>query len=206
MLINVCDKRCVSAMETKVRFVDSRQALYSGDLLLRGRLDRMAKAINLSYVEGARTAMDADAAWNLLDYFSRESSRASADFIPAMLHIAGISMEEARDESILSAKIPKGSPLLEVLGQTEHLRWNAYHFAMGYSKMTIDEVRQRAEEGITPYQKDVANRRHACLIGWDELDELSAVMSQITGKEIDYKEYDLKNIYQIPRTLSFVTE
>jgi len=147
---------------------------------------------------------EADKHWYSLDYFTRESNRASADFIPAMLHIANITADEARDADLLQEKIPAGSPLTEILGKTEKLRWNAFHYAMGYSKMPLEEVRERAKNGITPFQKDLDSQKHACLVSWDELDEVSAVMSELTGKDIDYKEYDRRNIYNIPRTLSFL--
>jgi len=204
ILVNVCNKRNVSASQTGIRFFDNRQALYSADLLLRCTLDSMAKAVNLTYEEGEKSSADADDAWYKLNYFTRESNRASADFIPAMLHIAGISDNETVDEKLLEEKIPVGSALFETLGQTEKLRWNAFHYAMGYSKMPLDEVRNRAEKGIKPFQKDETNTLHACLVSWDELDEVSKVMTELSGKIIDYKEYDRRNIYNIPRTLSFI--
>jgi len=203
ILVNVCNKRNVSAARTGIRFFDSKKALCSEDLLLRCSLDTMAKAVHLTYQEDDGTVKDPDTEWNNLNYISRASNRASADFIPAMLHIAGISAEEAVEEGFLAKKIPAGSPLLEVLGQTEKLRWNAFHYAMGYSKMPLDAVRERAKRGLEPIHKDDAVRLHACLVDWDELDEVSAVMSELSGKEIDYKEYDRRNIYNIPRTLSF---
>ena len=203
ILINVCNKRNVSATQTGIRFFDNRQALYSADLLIRCTLDSMAKAVNLTYAEGEKSFSDADTEWYALDYFTRESNRASADFIPAMLYIAGIDADETVDEKLLSERVPAGSVLSETLGKTEKLRWNAFHFAMGYSKMSLDEVRKRAENGIKPLQKDVVCRRHACLVDWDDLDEVSEVMSELSGRSIDYKEYDRRNIYKIPRTLSF---
>ena len=206
ILVNICNKRNVSAAQTGIRFFDNRQALYSCDLLLRGSLDRMAKAVNLTYTEGEKTGADADDEWYSLDYFTRESNRASADFIPAMLHIAGLTMDEARDAKLLSAKIPADSRLAEVLGQTEHLRWNAFHFAKGFSVMPEEEIRRRAEKGIKKFQKDTDNRRHACLVSWDELDDLSSLVSELQNKEENYKEKDRRNIFNIPRTLSFISE
>jgi hypothetical protein len=205
--VNICTASYVAKTGGNIRFVDSKQELYTGEILLRHNLDKVAGLVNLNYVENVdRKKADPVAEWNKLGYFSRESCRASADFIPAMLGMAGLSTEDAANAEVFEKQIPRGSALLESLAITEHLRWNAFHFAMGYTAMSIEEVRCRDAEGIKPIQKDTVKLSHACLILWDDLDLLSAVVSELTGKEVDYKEYDRVNIYQISKTLRFGNE
>ena len=102
--------------------------------------------------------------------------------------------------------------LLTNLGQTEHLRWNAFHFAMGYRTMTQEEFDDRAaawqrsqEQGGVPrgfkIAKDQSARAHACLIPWDALDALSAKENAVTGRGVDYKAYDINNVLTLPRML-----
>ena len=49
--------------------------------------------------------------------------------------------------------------------------------------------------------KNAAQREHACLIPWDELDELSRRENEITGKNLDYKEMDIQNVLAIEKLL-----
>ena len=35
---------------------------------------------------------------------------------------------------------------------------------------------------------------HACLIDWEDLDDLSERESQVTGKPVDYKQMDRNNV------------
>ena len=180
-----------------------RQRVYSAHVLLRDAVDRMAMAVNFSYHEGNPSVDGIESAWREADTFSRESSRASADFIPAMLHMAGLTPEEAADAARFTGAVAENAPLLENLGRTEHLRWNAFHHAMGYTVLPLKEAEARARQGIAPVQKDPATLRHACLVEWDALDGLSQSLGAFMGRPgLDYKQMDRANIINIPRTLA----
>ena len=49
--------------------------------------------------------------------------------------------------------------------------------------------------------KDAVNRIHACLVPWDELDEVSAKEFAATGREVNYKQVDINNILKLPDIL-----
>lgn len=144
--------------------------------------------------------------WLSCDSFGRMSSRASADFAHAFLRAAGCTREE-----VLAGAWPPPEALLRTLGETEHLRWMAFHFAMGYRPMSEEEFtanekiwRRCREEGVPcpiKLSKNAEERTHACLIDWDALDELSARESAITGREVDYQQMDINNVLTLPRLL-----
>ena len=166
------------------------------------KADRDAIIINSTYDGSDRTDWEK---WVGCDSFSKMSSRASADFIPAFIRAAGLSADE-----VMAGNWPPASDVLEALGETEHLRWNAFHFVMGYSPMSDEAFDKRAEayreriSGGKPgirLSKDSENRTHACLIPWDKLDRLSEKESTITGHEVDYKKYDINNVLIIPDIL-----
>jgi len=103
----------------------------------------------------------------------------------------------------------------ENLSKTEHLRWCAFHYCMGFTPMTDSEFNERAEiyekqkqKGCPTIRigKNMANRTHACLIPWDALDALSAKENAITGKSIDYKAMDTDNVMAIPYIISSSAE
>ena len=158
--------------------------------LFGGDMDMRAMQINHFYNDPAGSSREQ---WLEADYFSRMSCRASADFLYSYLkRVGALEGEEISYEK------------LEILSKTEHLRWSAFHYSMGYSAMTVEEWNERASE----YKKQVAagekklikigkntdDHRHACLVTWDELDELSERENNITGGNVDYKQFDRDNI------------
>jgi hypothetical protein len=181
-----------------------RAELFTPDVLLGTQLDAMAKVINHRYhlAEGRTAEED----WDNCDYFSRMSCRASADFLNALLRSVGLNRRTALE----TGWEPEGE-VLESLSRTEHLRWNAFHYAMGYQTMPDEVYRQRAEmarrqteeQGSSDIRpgKDAVRRLHACLVPWDELDEVSRRESEVSGKTVDYKEMDRENIRSLPAML-----
>ena len=174
-------------------------SIYSLEYLSAQRADRDAVIINSTYDDSDRTDWEK---WVACDSFSKMSSRASADFIPAFIRASGMKADEVR-----AGNWPPAADILEVLGETEHLRWNAFHFVMGYSPMSSGEFDERAdiyrkhtEKGLPGIRlsKDSENRTHACLIPWNELDDLSEKESSVTGREVNYKQYDINNVLIIP--------
>ena len=176
--------------------------IFSTDVLCTDKPDRMAMILNHRYQANQnRTLLEN---WMDCDYFSRQSCRASADFLPAMLRAAGKTPEQALHNWALS------DSQLQNLSITEHLRWCAFHYCMGYSPMTDTEFSERAELYLQQKQsgkplirisKNTVNRTHACLIPWEELDNLSVMESGITGNRVNYKAMDTDNVLAIPELL-----
>ena len=164
--------------------------------------DRDAILINSSYDNSDRSDWEK---WVACDPFSKMSSRASAEFIPALIKASGSTPEEIKE---------KGWDLDEesmaVLGEMEHLRWCAFHFANGYSTMSEAEFLRNTEQymhcrekglPLPRISKNTEMRTHACLIPYDELDKLSERENAVTGKNTDYKQLDIDNVMMIPDIL-----
>ena len=186
------------------------QSVYSAGVIGSNAYDRMAMMLNYSYVNDK--SVTPEEAWARCDYFSRESSRASADFIRAFLRITGTREEELEADSWAH----KSPALLENLGITEHLRWCAFHYSMGFISMPGDILRQRGEHYRAEVEasgssririaKDMAHRMHACLCTWEELEELSRIEESYTGKFTDYKDMDVRNVLALPNVLRAAKE
>lgn len=177
--------------------------LYRAELLSQDCLDRMAMVINQSYHAGSgRTALEN---WMVCDYFSRQSCRASADFMGAMLRAAGKTDSEAQEDWNFTPK------QLENLSRTEHHRWCAFHYCMGFSPMTQEEFdarsaeyrRQLATDGKATIRiaKNLPGLTHACLTDWDGLKELDRKEKAVTGKPVDYQYLDSQNVLAVPELL-----
>ena len=173
---------------------------YTPEILCSTKLDEMAMEINHSYhaSEGHTAAED----WLRCDYFSRMSCRAAADYLDAFLFACGTDRAGAAEHGCAP-----DAQTLETLSRTEHLRWCAFHYAMGYRAMSDDVFDSRANEYRRQVEqtgssglrigKDTAHKFHACLIPWDALEGLDEKMYAATGKRTDYKEMDRENVRMI---------
>ena len=65
------------------------------------------------------------------------------------------------------------------LARLEHLRWNASHEMLGYTKADTDV-----------HSCNERTRQHNCLRPWEELDEEGRTVSQLEGWKADYKSFD----------------
>lgn len=177
--------------------------LYTPEMLSKDGLDRMAMVLNHRYQNDSdRTPLEN---WMRCDYFSRQSCRAAADFTCAMLRAAGKTQEQALESWDLTA-----AQLLN-LSKTEHHRWCAFHYCMGFSAMSEEEFEARAAEyrrqkeqsgkASIRIAKNMAGRTHACLVSWEQLVALSDKEAQVTGKWNDYQDADTQNVLAVPQLL-----
>ena len=175
--------------------------IYTPEILCSDEIDRMAMVLNQSYQRTGNMRQN----WITCNYFDRMSSRAAADFCDALLYCAGTTREQA-----LTNWNPQGA-LLENLAATEHLRWNAFHYCMGFRPMTEQEFQERAaiyleekaKDPNTGYRitKDISKRIHACMIPWEALDDYSKKENAITGGHRDYAENDRNNVRDLAKVL-----
>lgn len=177
--------------------------LYRPEILSMQKMDALAMLVNSCYQNDPQKSPREH--WRCCDYFSRMSCRAMADFIPAVLRMVGLTEAQVQKDGWILTENQQ-----EILGKTEHLRWCAFHFCMGFSPMTQEEYDtrealylQQTAAGEKPLRvgKNMQERTHACLIGWEDLDALSARETGITGKEVNYKAMDMANVHLIPELL-----
>lgn len=170
--------------------------IYKESVIIREETDIMAKAVNEVYNKNNPAWKEE---WTVRSWFDQESNRAAADFIPAMLVLAG----RSEKETPLKLLAEEGTPLAKTLAQTEHLRWNAFHVAMGWRATSIEDMRKCYEETKNKKicRKNPQTRSHICLATWDELDEISKAYSQITGTPENFQQADYDIIENVPSFL-----
>ena len=176
--------------------------IFTPQVLCTDEMDRKAMQLNHAYCGNDRTPQEN---WADCDYFSRMSSRASADYAPVFLKMAGLRADAVPEGNWVSGE------LLESMAISEHERWCAFHFCMGFRAMTREEfdgrcqtyLAEKAKNPATRYRigKDVPARIHCCLIPWEDLDDLSARENAVTGKSVDYKQMDRNNVLTLPELL-----
>ena len=195
--ILMCSSRGVSHLAAGEHIIS--HPIYVPQLLCSDRIDRMAMVLNQSYQQEGDMVEN----WKSCTYFDRMSSRAASDFYSALLYCAGKTPEEAKKNWD-----PQGK-LLDNLAATEHLRWTAFHYCMGFRPMTEAEFRERANRYAVEIEKDpdyritkdIDKRIHACMIPWEDLDTYSAKENAITGGSKDYAENDRNNVRNLKKVL-----
>ncbi len=175
--------------------------VYQADLLCGDYFDKMAMVINHRYQSSKdKTPLQH---WLECDYFSRQSCRAFADFVPAIIRAAGKTTEQ-----VCSGEWELTDAQKETLSKTEHLRWCAFHYCMGFdtmkdeefeirSKLYKDQIAQECSSNIR-IAKNMKNRTHACLVSWEKLLTLSQKEAAVTGIYRDYQAMDTDNILSVP--------
>nr|MBQ8244256.1 hypothetical protein [Oscillospiraceae bacterium]MBQ8245404.1 hypothetical protein [Oscillospiraceae bacterium] len=204
----LCSRRGVSACDPDGMVTESH-SLYQPELLSNHTLDRMAMLLNHGY-QGPTEETPLQT-WMRCDYFSRQSCRAAADFTEAMLWAVGKTAEEVKEKGWLLT-----DKQLENLSRTEHLRWCAFHYCMGFRTMDDAAFAQRGEtyrkqltetgKATIRIGKDMQELLHACLVSWEGLDALSEKEATYTGKRVDYKAMDTDNVLAIPKLLKAMEE
>lgn len=179
-------------------------SLYQPQVISTHALDRMAMELNATYQKDkTKSALQH---WMNCGYFDRMSCRAATDFVPAFLRATG-----KTEDDVLAGDWNLSDDRQKVLGHMEHLRWNAFHYCMGYTTMTDEEFDSRAEEYLRQKEatgkptiriaKNKVQRTHACLIDWDKLVDLSIKENAITGADDSYQQKDIDNVLAIPTLL-----
>lgn len=181
-----------------------RHKLYQEKVLSTSELDLMASLVNDYYCnDSSKTAQQH---WKECNYFNRMSNRGVADFAGAFVRAAG-----KTEQQVLEEGWNLSESQMENQCRTEHLRWCAFHYCMGYSPMTDAEFDDRAEKykkqladngkATIRIAKNTAQRTHACLVSWEELVALSEKEKKITGKDPQYQLSDKKNVLLVPKLL-----
>jgi hypothetical protein len=182
-----------------------REAVYKEAVIIHGETDRMARVVHEVY--------GGNPPWRELDWVLQESNRAAADFIPTMLRLAGLSGETAGRQQTLT----NDPDLAETLAKTEHLRWNAFHAAIGFRPISIEEMRRRFEKydgekntraHLDFCRRDSKERLQVCLVEWDKLDVVTHAYRELARKADnakeqgrDFKDNDRSIIESIPKFL-----
>ena len=176
--------------------------IYDSDLLYSGELDGYARELNHAYAGGSSANED----WKRCAYFDRMSSRASVDYLIPLIR-------KIMPDSASAELTPEQR---ENLARSEHLRWCAFHYTFGYDVMDKEEFARRVKErqreitergksSIRP-TKNPESMTHACLVDWDELDEISRIENSVTNGTKDYKDSDRGNVDMVMKILRAESE
>ncbi len=164
------------SQEKNVFFQRVRQEHFTYEELVLRKADQDAEALHRRY-RGKNLHVEN---WNALGTFTQSSNRAVVWDIPNKLLLAG-------DRSDLPPE--EQEAVFWELARYEHRRWNAFHYSRGWTKLPVEELSEEERESCTTKHK--RERRHTCLVEWDELDDLPQTEPGIL------KWYDYENVVQL---------
>ena len=130
---------------------------FTYDELFLRKMDAQAEALHAQYNSNASRKKN----WQALGTFTQTSNRNVIWDIPNKMLLAG---------DLSTKDTVQKEAIYWQLAQYEHLRWNAFHFAHGWSTLPLSELTQEEVERHTT--KRPAQKKHTCLVDWDTLDTL----------------------------------
>lgn len=215
MAVRVADSDTPGAFRDEgIVFFSQREDIYSEATLIREVTDNMAMAVNLVYETDGKDAPGGptkEQRWLGISHFERESNRAAADFVPSALRAAGVRPEQLAGKR----RMEVDADAQQMMAETEHLRWNAFHYAMGFVSMSDERVALRFEEmwqqkppekrkeDPKACRKDMEHKQHYCLDDWAGLGRRQVFYDKLCDdKEItkkpDFRGYDKRISEFIP--------
>lgn len=176
-----------------VRFFGKYAEIFTESIIINESMDRMARKMNELY--NKLYQVDPADNWNKLDTFTKESNRSASMNIRTKLYLMGTEIVEKRglDPEPVDFNDYFIGPRMDNLAMQEHLRWNAFHFASGWTTWALKDI------GNAVKAKDSARRRHACLVSWEGL---KAVTDRFNASPT-YEELDYEQVKNIPAILDF---
>lgn len=147
--------------------------IYSYGVIVNEELDTLAKEMNWDWADSKHSLYkDAQEPWRLADIFSQDSSRSSAEGITNTLKLMGLCYSSNLQVTRISDEQFNATiqPVLEVLAENEHLRWNAFHFTQGVLIWDYHQITEEVFFSCNCKANQVAQQnRHAALIPYKEL-------------------------------------
>ena len=147
-----------------------------------------ADAVNAAPGSSVSSIASAKGFRNIILLLTDLSTAEAARFVPAPDDARWKSLETIPKTDDGAKSAPKELwTLLETVAETEHLRWNAFHFMRGVRTWPIEEVTD-AEAG-THRAKDIKNRaRHAALVPYIELPAVNRRFGLEGEKTMEYND------------------
>lgn len=157
-------------------FLQSNRSQFTYGELARRAADAKAEELHGQYIRNSMFPSD----WNSIGTFLQNSNRAVVWDIPNKLLLAGDLSGKTDEEK---------DRIYWELARYEHRRWNTFQYTHGWTLLPLSEMTEEEKEKCVTKRK--SEKRHACLVPWDELDALPQSRPGII------KYYDYENVLHL---------
>jgi hypothetical protein len=179
----------------EITFFGSFSQHFSLNYILNDLIDAEAKAYHEAY-QKTRVQKNPDyipKAYEALSLWDKASNRAVASHFNVKRFLLGLNEHHIMKEiqtygQFESYVFNKNENAMDILGETEHLRWNAFHYVNGWTNLPINESLKIKKT------KCFETKRHLCLVPYNALDDLAEKTKVLNdGHLTPYKQYDIEN-------------
>ena len=163
--------------------------IYTYDNVILKDMDNMAKIVHDNYNKANEKTKGETKTWYELDIFGKSSNRASAGDKNNKLTLASLKIDEQGNLIDINSNAKVDSldqidDLLWKLAVYEHYRWSGFHYARGYRKLVPFELTDK--DLLNNNARHEHERKHLCLVDWDELNTLPCQMENKKFQQNDY--------------------
>ncbi|MCM1044206.1 MAG: hypothetical protein NC417_01740 [Candidatus Gastranaerophilales bacterium] len=153
----------------EIKILDVNDRIINYETLIARSIDAKARATHEQYCKANHKTTK----WEELGTFTQASNRAA-------------NLDAYNKKALFELCRGEEKDKMDFLAQYEHSRWSAFHYAHGWRSMPVSDLTDEERAGCN--LKHPKEKRHACLVPWDELD---ALPQKEPGK---LKDYDMDNV------------
>ncbi len=171
--------------------------IYTEAIIVNDSLFAQAKRVH-SYYDNKKHCKK-QVAWRNLSSLKQQSNVSVSEHIPTKMALMGLSEEglhKFKTNEEYKGFVSGNTERYDNLARTEHLRWNAFHYARGWQQWQLCP-----ENGAGKSSGDENRKLHICLVEWDALAPLDTHQGQAVGT---YQGYDYDNSDNIWETLNIL--
>ncbi len=166
-----------------IKIFGSNESIFTEEIIVNEARATVAKKIH-DYYNNQKDASK-QVAWQDLSHIKKITNVSAAIHLQTKLAMAGVSIQEIKLNSCENDFLAQlGRERYDNLAKGEHLHWNATLFSNEWDTW-------HPAPGEHLVNKDERRKLHACLVDWDELEEVEKIFDE------PYRDYDYDSIRKI---------
>ncbi|MFA5523145.1 MAG: hypothetical protein WDA24_02200 [Tissierellales bacterium] len=163
------DQEVLTSQSHMLYAINMFKDIYTYDNLILRKADELGKQVHENYKKNVKDKKVNQ--WRELSVFTKDSNRASA--------------RDTVNKLGLINNNNTGEDIYWKLAMYEHYRWCGFHYARGWTPLLAEELTD--QEKSNNIAKRENEKKHLCLVSWDELAELPCQKSKTAFQEYDYE-------------------
>lgn len=164
----------------------SNEGIFTEEIIVNEGRSMVARKIH-DYYNNKKDASK-QVPWKELTHIKKVTNISAALHLQTKLRLAGLTLEDVKKNTCQNEFLAQlGNERLHNLAEGEHLHWNATLFTNEWDTW-------HPEPGEHLINKDERRKLHACLVDWEELEQIEKMFGE------PYREYDhdsVRNIYPL---------
>ncbi|MEI6681010.1 MAG: hypothetical protein WCO44_00200 [Bacteroidota bacterium] len=173
-------KETLKEYENQIMIFGEASSVFTEENILQGKAEKRGRIIHDVYNDLIYQNPDKQP-FDIISRHEQLSNISSAEHLYAKVRLLGYGNTDDfsgkfSDNDDFSGSLSETQKLNLSIG--EHLRWNAFHFIHGWTTLPLDEIPGADKKAKYKNRKNTILRKHACLVSWEKLKELSDLLGE----------------------------